>query len=182
MTDWIPQDDWSQVKWGDRVRVTHDGNMLTGEVVDILVVRGTDEPYALELECAPSSESLRISRSGWQLSVPAKPAVELPTEPGWYLVGGNNKSVGGTVHLDANGRWWWVGNDYGVSPEKFTAADLHHHAPLTRLEPVAVTAKKILESLRNKRVWGSGSVPFTDVAFRHDSLARVAKEFGVTDE
>jgi len=52
MTDWTPQDDWSQVNRGDTVRAMRAEQMLTGEVVDRLFssLFHNDNIYALVLK------------------------------------------------------------------------------------------------------------------------------------
>ena len=134
MTDWVAQDDWSQVKIGDTVRAMRAEQMLTGVVVDRFCMNGATEPYSLALRVDRVDGALRIGRSGWQLSVPAKPAVELPTEPGVYLDVDNE-----VWRLSVFKEWVYL-EGHHEDPKQF--------APLTKLEPVAVTAKKVLTMYR----------------------------------
>jgi len=129
MTDWTPQDDWSQVKVGDTVRAMRPQQMNTGVVVDRYVVGAfsSEEVISLFVEITGVGKQVELVRTYWQLSVPAKPAVVLPTEPGHYV--------------DRTGSGWNIREDATSSlPEE--------NAPYTRLEPIAVTAKKVIAQFR----------------------------------
>jgi len=158
MTDWVPQDDWSQVKVGDTVRAMRAEQMLTGKVIDRLFSESTieDAVYAIVLEVPDLADVLTIHHGYWQLSVPAKPAVELPDEPGIYLT-----SAETVVELEADGRWF-DRVDNLMSYKRVSDA-----APFTRLEPVAVTAKKVLH--------------FFEHDMSDDVFEAARKEFGVTE-
>ena len=112
-------------------------------------------------------------KGGWTVTVieKAAPVVVLPTEPGYYRVGGNNARVGGTVQLLVDGEWWWVGNSYKPRPHQISAAEVgRSHAPLTPLAPVAETAKKVLDRVDN---WPENpNEGFTEF------VTRIAKDFG----
>ena len=163
MNEWITEEDWSTVKIGDQVRVKRNGGMLTGEVIYRLG-RECDPPWGIELDVATLAEYLTIKRSEWSLFVPAKPAVVLPTERGIYL---DRYSMLWT-HEMLNG-----GLVFRHAGESWERSDAARYAPFTRLEPVAVTAKKVLDRLRYR-------LP----AFEwFGSLADdICDEFGVTDE
>ena len=159
MTDWVPQDDWSQVKVGDPVRAMRAEQMLTGKVVDRLFGESTieDNVYAIVLEVPDLADVLTIHHGYWQLSVPAKPAVELPTEPGVYY--GSQFGADVPFFLKANGVW------------RTSATRVHapeRHMPLVKLEPVTVTAKKVIE--------------FIESDLTCDSYDTARKEFGVSDD
>ena len=112
-----------------------------------------------------------LDAAGYTVTVIEKAAPPLPTEPGHYE--------------DANGRHWlhqihdgsaygapdrdvdrWFNPDGVVENPTRIAGTLF----LTKLEPVPVTAKRVLASI--ERLYGSRS--------RIDLLAEVAAEFGVT--
>jgi hypothetical protein len=172
MTDWTPQDDWSQVKVGDTVRATRNDDAITYEVVDKYIAITGDAPYALVVRPVGLTWQTRLDRNVWSLSVPAKPAVELPTEVGHYE--------------DMSGRHWLHqihdGASYGcpdrdvdqwVNAAGHVAIPEPAVLPLSKLEPVAVTAKKVLD--RVHEVWRESfiSVP--------DALSQVLVEFGVSE-
>lgn len=93
------------------------------------------------------------------------PPVKLPTEPGWYLTASSLDPV--AVYLAADGYW--------TTPENFgqTGEDMAQYAPLTRLEPVPVTAAKVIARVRT--IFGGPS------ALLNKDVDRIAAEFGVTD-
>ena len=161
MTDWTPQDDWSQVKVGDQVRAMRAEQMLTGKVVD-RYIRGSatgGEVYSLILEVEGVANQPTLDRAYWQLSVPAKPAVVLPTEEG--------------IYMDVSGSPWELRFFFEAVMWKFggdlqTDSQAELYAPFTRLEPVAVTAKKVIE--------------FIESDLSCDSYDTARKEFGVSDD
>ena len=158
MTDWTPQDDWSQVKVGDQVRVMRAEQMLTG-VVDFRYFSNSfnsDNVYAVALKVPDLADVLTIHHGYWQLSVPAKPAVELPTEPGYYL---NTHSELAVRQINGS---WRNDRDITIGPMEMEA-----RAPYKKLEPVAVTAKKVIE--------------FIESDLSCDSYDTARKEFGVTE-
>jgi hypothetical protein len=160
MTDWTPQDDWSQVKVGDTVRAMRAEQMLTGKVVDRWIKPDTGVPYALVMHLLHSGEQVEVRvRNGWQLSVPAKPAVVLPDEAGAYV------DRDGEIWELRDGQW-----NYGNS-RTWPIRTVLHYAPFTKLEPIAVTAKKVLAKV-STFAWADGFMP---------QLRAVAEEFGVTE-
>jgi len=167
MTDWIEQEDWSTPKVGDQVRATHDENVLTGKVEDVFSRARTSivgrEVYALELKTDILTRSQTVFASEWSLSVPAKPADEIPTEPGVYY--GSQFGADVPFFLGADGGWRTSAKQVHV-PER--------HMPLLKLEPVAVTAKKVLDWIEDR---ASNHNEFYDVA-----IDKAHKEFGVTDD
>jgi hypothetical protein len=160
MTDWTPQDDWSQVKVGDPVRAMRAQQMLTGKVVDRYVL--SDGAVAsLFVEITEVGEQIELDHDYWQLSVPAKPAVVLPDEPGIY-VSHNEPPSPVIIHKIVDGRW------VDADDENYlTEAGVIALMPLTKLEPVAVTAKNVIEFI--------DTYPFSD------ALDAARKEFGVTE-
>jgi len=161
MTDWVAQDDWSQLKIGDVVRVQSEENVLTGRIADKHSAV-SDHPYAISLQTGFSFGVVRIGTSIWQLSVPAKPAVELPNEPGTYISWVNPPSPT-VVHKITGGRWVNADDSHYIPEEK--VAEL---MPLILVEPVAVTAKKVIE--------------FIESDLTCDSYDTARKEFGVSDD
>jgi len=165
MTDWTPQDDWSQVKVGDTVRAMRAEQMLTGRVVD-RYIRGAfvgGEVIGLIVEIEGVINQLELDRAGWQLSVPAKPAVVLPEEAGAYI------DREGEIWELRDGEW-----NYGNS-RKWPAHTAEFFAPFTKLEPVAVTAKKVLDRL--ERI-----AAINDDFFSPElAISNLRKEFGVTE-
>ena len=158
MTDWVAQDDWSKPKIGDQVRVTHEDDALTGTVVDRYV---DDSGYltALVIDARGFTSAQPFYEPDWQLSVPAKPAVELPTEPDWY-----QDREGDLWKLGDDKLWWLVDRgDLTLRNNEGVAS----FAPFTRLEPVAVTAKKVLH--------------FFEHDMSDDVFEAARKEFGVTE-
>ena len=93
---------------------------------------------------------------GFTLSIIEKAAavVVLPTEPGWYL--DKDKDI-------------WTLTDSGTWIDEWgNLEDPKRWAPLTRLEPVSVTAKKVLDRVR--KVWP---------LYNDRDLEVLAAEFGV---
>ena len=93
--------------------------------------------------------------------------VVLPTEPGAYATNT------GSVHvLTSSGQWldfsMWNGTPWVKPPTNY--------APLTRLEFVADTAKKVLDRVLEEYLNGHTAV------FLPDMLPMVAKEFGGTED
>jgi len=177
MTDWTPQDDWSQVKIGDPVRAMRAEQMLTGEVVDRLfssLFHG-DNIYALVLKVPDLADVLQIHQGYWQLSVPAKPAVELPTDQGAVITWFDGTYFPQIAQLDPGDRgqgWFYESNGDSLF---LTAEELIVNigsAPYTRLEPIAVTAKKVLEDV-SKFAWADGFMP---------QLRELSNKYGVTDD
>lgn len=98
---------------------------------------------------------------GYVLTVIEKAAPKnlLPTEPGYYV-----SATGGIWELDRRGNFNWLEGN------RANPINANNYAPFTRLEAVAVTAKKVLDAIENH--YGSMS--------RVDLIARVSSEFGVS--
>jgi hypothetical protein len=154
MTDWVAQDDWSKVAIGDQVRATCEGQMLTGEVVDTLP-GAIKRAAVIHIQTGAFHRSPRVVEGIWQLFVPAKPAVLLPTEPGHYV--------------DRTGNGWNI-------REGATSSLPEENAPYTRLEPVAVTAKKVLDRLLRYETSPGGYYKFQ---YTEDQLRSIFSDFGV---
>jgi len=145
MTDWTPQDDWSQVNRGDTVRAVRAEQMLTGKVIDRLFSESTieDNVYAIVLEVPDLADVLTIHHGYWQLSVPAKPAVELPTEPGSVIMWSRDRLLY-FAYLEGSGLWDIDGTNYS---ERDLFGEIKDSVFIL-MEPVAVTAKKVLDSMK----------------------------------
>jgi len=157
MTDWVAQDDWSLLKLHDLVRVTRDDGMLTGEIVSI----GMNGHGRIVLSAIGTYTSIEINLRDWQLSVQAKPAVELPTEVGYYL---NTHSELAVRQINGS---WRNDRDITIGPMEMEA-----RAPYKKLEPVAVTAMKVLEDV-SRFAWADGFMP---------QLRELSNKYGVTDD
>lgn len=100
---------------------------------------------------------------GWTLTLidRPKPKVELPTEPGVY----QGSLLGNLpMWLSDDGRWW---------TSRTQVHDPARHAPFTRLESRADTAKAVIDWF-HLSVWGN-----------HDGVAYIEnarREFGVTSD
>ena len=165
MTDWVAQDDWSLLKLHDLVRVTRDDGMLTGEIVSI----GMNGHGRIVLSAIGTYTSIEINLRDWQLSVPAKPAVELPTELGSVITWKRN-GIPSFAYIDASLLWDCNGVNY---TERDLLAALRD-SEIVRMEPVAVTAKKVLDQMQ--------SVVEGDYSSVASVISDIRKEFGVTDD
>ena len=96
-----------------------------------------------------------------------KPPVVLPTEPGVY-VSYLETPLGTTFHNLNDGRWSYIdGNGWLADSE------VAEYLPLTKLEPVAETAKRVLDRVMD----ATGAAP---TSFTSEKILEVAAEFGVT--
>ena len=101
-----------------------------------------------------------LINQGWTVTTIERATPPLPTEPGWYLT-----SDDVAVYLADDG-YWTVPSTYGQTGE-----EMAKYGPFTRLEPVPVTAKRVLDAV-STFAWADG---FTA------QLETVAKRFGVTE-
>jgi len=164
---WVQQDDWSTLTVGDQVRVTRDGQMLTGQIVDIY--RFNNDPVHVLVVSVPDMTSTsNIDVRLWTLWVPAKPPVAVPTEIGLWVETGKELAISNVWQSHGNGKM-------------ISAADPKHdgraaeHTPFTKLEPVAETAKKVL--YRVAAYWEDGMPADMSIEMRG-----IAKEFGVSHD
>jgi hypothetical protein len=120
-----------QFKIGDLVQFTK------GEEVR----RGRVRKFGMKLALGERNLDF-YGAEGWSgtLIEAAKPAVVLPTEPGWYLDKRNNPWELQAETADYEQRWFIDGQFQTHT----TAAML---APFTRLAPVAETAQKIIDRI-----------------------------------
>jgi hypothetical protein len=110
---------------------------------------------------SPTSLSHLTENLGFTLTLVEKATPPLPTEPGWYT-----DQEGDIWRVDSFARLWCIGSEEDDE-------DPSDYAPFTRLEPVAETAKKVLDRVLEEYK----TLP---LKFVSDVLPIVAKEFGVT--
>jgi len=158
---WVEETDWSKVAIGDRVQVRLGESVLTGQVADRYISHRDDVVYALGLDVGNLAKRLHVQGAPWSLFVPAKAAVTLPTEPGWYL------DVDEDVwRLCTSGGWVCTNENYKGTPDAV--------APFVRLELVPKITREVLD--RFASFWEFE--PPKNIA---DEIKAVAAEFGVTD-
>ena len=110
-----------------------------------------------------------------QGAMDSRPKVELPTEPGIYTDG-----TGDSWILHSGGGWFHLGDgSYSVPYEASDFEGMNESSvPCVRLEPVHVTAKRVLAEVRRLRLT-EGTQSFT---VTHHTFENVAADFGVTDD
>lgn len=157
----------SEYNEGDLVEAVKGDTVIRGRISDI-----GQGPF-IDI---PDPWTGTLENADFTVTVIEKAAPALPTEPGWYLSNGG----GGAVYLGVDGSWSDDRN-YGVNPGEIA----RKHAPLTRLEPVPDTAKKVLDRVRTELL----STTFRDsllgiealnAAVVRTDLNNIAAEFGVT--
>jgi hypothetical protein len=148
--DWIAEDDWSKVTVGQKVRVTNSEGELTF-LVELVA------PTALWVKSKAGFYSEKIH--GWSLFVEAPPAVVLPSEDGLY-----ESSTGGVWRAFEGVLVSLTNPSMCLEPAKF--------APYTKLAPVPVTAKKVLDRMSSFWEFGMPKSIF-------DEICAVGREFGV---
>ena len=165
MTDWVAQDDWSQVKVGDQVRVERDGTVIIGKVDDCYGYGSALGAGVYKAFIWPEhlTELAEVAQEDWQLSVPAKPAVELPTEPGSVITWSRDGLLR-LAYLEGSGLWDIDGTNYS---ERDLLGEIKDSVFIP-MEPVAETAKKVIE--------------FIESDLSCDSYDTARKEFGVSDD
>ena len=144
----------------------HEGDLVEA-VKGETVIRGRAIPH-ITGKLAPGECTAALSwyeANGFKVTVVEKAAAPLPTEPGWY-----ETRNGGVLYLakesaDYAQRW------LDALGEFILPTEVESFAPLARLEPVPVTAKRVLDAIR-------GRIGSIDSA--HDFQA-VAARFGVTE-
>ena len=161
---WARENDWTKVQIFDTVRLTNDDG---AEVT--IVVNNRCEPSARPF--APWVESrtrFTYFERDWRLfvQVPLRPV--LPTVPGTVI---RAKGPGVVAMLSyASSGWFAVKNE-----PKMTDSELRKNfeGGFDVLEPVAETAKKVLDRVRADDAFISG--PYLETI-----LSAIAAEFGVT--
>lgn len=141
---------------GDLVRVER------GEVViqDRLAASALSSPRGrLYLPASPKTHYIDVLEAeGYTVSVVERATPPLPTDDGFYI--------------DRRGLCWSIENtgDWRFGGTTFNPEEVARYAPFIRLEPVPVTAKRVLDALRT-RIGSLG------LAYDYEL---VAIEFGVT--
>ena len=107
-------------------------------------------------------------RAGWTLTVIEEAAPPLPTEPGLYL---SAKDSDGPwiFRLDERGDWTLLNTG---SPFPIGDGHLERNAPFTRLEPVPVVAKRVLDDVIAQTTMHCNACS--------EHLAQIAADFGAT--
>jgi hypothetical protein len=116
--------------------------MITGVVVDRYVSE-YGAVASLFVEIAEVGKQIELDLESWQLSVPAKPAVVLPTEAG-SVIGWTEDGDFLLAHIDALEGWVFSGATYS---EKHIRDEIDGNE-FRVYAPVAVTAKKVLDSMK----------------------------------
>ena len=115
----------------------------------------------------------QFQRQSYNLFVPARSAVTLPTEPGVYVSRVHLPSPT-VVHKLVDGRWVDADDNEYLRPHEVESL-----MPLTRFESVPDTARRVLHAV----LGSSHKQPGFDDWWRvsQESLDSIAAEFGVTD-
>ena len=117
---------------------------------------------------SPSSIAFYV-QGGYTLTLIEKATPPLPTEPGVYEASDFPIAEGFVPYgLDADGRWF----EFSEGGHRYLES-MSEAVTLTRLEPVAVTAKKVLDRVREDF---SGYPQMFVLDILHD----VAEEYGVS--
>jgi hypothetical protein len=168
--EWVPGQ-WNDIRRGFRVRITDSYGSIEG-VADHVNYNETPAPPSVLIAFSQSS-TVRVYRNDTtQVFVEAPTKPELPTEPGMYSEPEPDQTSQGGYHTDglrffylnANSNWVDVGWGDPLSVD----------GPFTRLEPVAETAKKVLDAIDN--LWEPGQQRY--LTYGH--TAKIAADFGVT--
>jgi hypothetical protein len=126
----------------------------------VLKSTGWENDFILQAQ-GFSPEINELEAKGFTLTLIEKATPPLPTQQGWYT-----DQEGDIWRVDSFARLWCIGSvEDDENPSDY--------APFTRLEPVAETAKKVLDRVLEEY----GTLP---LRFVSDVLPIVAKEFGVT--
>jgi len=162
---WVEETDWNKVARGDCVQVRCDGNVLTGAIAD-RYVNTAEKVYALILVVGPLTIKVEIQQGTWSLFVPARSAVTLPTEPGYYG--------------DCDGDVWelYAADSWRCLSSGGATEDVEFYAPFVRLELVPDTARRVLDALQGSAYKRAASIWWQ---ISQEVLDSVAAEFGVTD-
>lgn len=152
----------SEFNEGDLVEAVKGDTVIRGRLGR--VPDGGSRPV-LDLTIAFRSDVLHLEANGYTVTVIERAKPELPTERGFYL-----SCNGLDVLYQGTDGSWSDDAKYGVEPVEVS----RKHAPLTRLEPVPETAKKVLDRLSS--FWEFG--PPQNFL---DEFAAIAAEFGVTE-
>jgi len=170
MTEWIAQDDWSTVRKNQHVRVIRQQSEVVGAVTRMNDLIDGSIGLCIQIETHTPTEII-VWDGDWDLYVPAKPAVVLPTEPGAYY--DSSITAVGLWIVTPTGEL--VCSAHGVKCGRYEERETF--APFTRLEPVAETAKKVLDAVDKGASVRSRSIEITDLVIQD-----IAAQFGITDD
>jgi len=150
---------------GDLVEIEQGEEFHRGRVYDV-----GSSAIMLRVPGAPGLTPHELTLGGWIVTVAekSKPPVVLPTEPGVYIDATSGLwrfTQKGYLALQANGSAGWFGADH-----------LRELAPFTRLEPVAETAKKVLDRLDAL----DSELSRASCSMTKGHILTLAAEFGVT--
>lgn len=149
-----------EFKEGDLVEAVKGETVVRGRLVEPL--KSADDFWV-----GDSTKLLSGLRyCGFAVSLVERAQPELPTEPGIYLDGRGNVAQLTADTTDYEERWF---NEYG---QYMTHTEVRERAPFTRLEPVADTARKVLDRVRG--LFGEGALMLNEVD-------DIAEEFGVAE-
>lgn len=132
----------------------------------------------LRLTLALSSDIAHLTANGYTVTVIEKAAPKLPTEPGVYVTPSGSQDYLDDYHTDhhevhylnTSGNWCDLG--WGAPTRDDS---------LTRLEPVPVTARRVLGKLDAASMHEFKGRDSAHRAIYDDSWNAVAAEFGVTE-
>jgi hypothetical protein len=150
---------------GDLVEAVKNEFSSSTMVRGVLKSTGWENGFILQAQ-GFSPEISYLESRGFTLTLIEKATPPLPTEPGIY-VSWVTKPFPSVVHKIVNGQWVDANDSLYLNDPEVSAL-----LPLTRLEPVDVTAKKVLERVREMYDGSQSTTP--------DVIKLVAKEFGVT--
>ena len=128
---------------------------------------GKTEAIEYRADAEGDGFSNSISAAYFLLDRPVPPVI-LPTEPGAYRGTYSDGEPGSLYVLDADGIW----HDFSDSHATSAVWKPTKYAPLTKLEPVAETAKRVIERMAS---WWEFGPP---KKFQ-DEFNDIAAEFGV---
>jgi hypothetical protein len=150
---------------GDLVEAVKNEFSSSTMVRGVLKSTGWENGFILQAQ-GFSPEISYLESRGFTLTLIEKATPPLPTEPGIYVSWVNPPSPK-IVHKLLTGFWVDAGDNNYLEDSDVSAI-----MPMTRLEPVDVTAKKVLERVREMYDGSQRTTP--------DVIKLVAKEFGVT--
>jgi hypothetical protein len=145
---------------GDLVEAVKTEIASSTRLRGVLKSTGWENGFILQAQ-GFSPEINELEAKGFTLTLIEKATPPLPTEPGWY-----SDCRDDIWRVSPTGAWTY-------SDTWRSASEVAMYAPFIRLEPVAETAKKVLDRVLEEY----GTLPLRFIA---DVLPIVAKEFGVT--
>ncbi|WP_193510445.1 hypothetical protein [Cryobacterium sp. BB736] len=155
----------TEFREGDLVEAVNGDTVIRGRLAR--------DNFANDLGIRAASYNLRpLARDGFTITVIERAMPELPTDHGVYQA-----ANGTTWTLFRNGDWFDNGDgSIAVQWSAHEFADTHGVLPFVRLEPVSVTAKKVLDALGE---YLDGQLTGRT---KNDIIGHLRDEFGVTDD